>query len=112
MNAAPNAEKHRRRRLWRLAAGIALVEGVVVALSSDISRWTVAALAAAALVLYATGRSTRWQTGREILWVFAVSQTLAVVIAALAHFFSWLAYAAVALLALVVLVLLVLDRRS
>jgi hypothetical protein len=112
MNDGPNAEKRRRRRPWRLAGGIAVVEGVVAALSSDMSRWAVAALAAAALVLYAAvGRRTRWQTGHEILWVFAVSQTLAVVIAALAHFFSWLAYAAAALLALVVLVMLVLDRQ-
>ncbi len=102
---------HPRRRRWRIASGIAVVEGVVVALSSDISRWTVVALAVAAVALYVTaGRRTQSRTAHDILWVFACSQVLAVVIAVVSFFVSWIGYVLAAFLALVVLVLLAVDR--
>ena len=108
-----NAEKrpHRRLRRWRLAGGIALVEGVVVVLSSGVTRWTVIALAVAAVALYVTvGRSTTRQTLHDILWIFAFSQALAVIVVIVSFFISWIAYALAALLAAVVLVLLAVDR--
>ena len=111
MTGTSKDASHPRRRRWRFAGGIALVEGVVVALSPDISRWTAIALAVAALVLYAAvGRKARSRTLHDILWIFACSQALAVVMAVLSFFFSWLAYLVAALIALVVLVLLVADR--
>ncbi len=104
------ADRHGSRR-WRVVLGIALVEGVIVGLSPDVSRWTVVALAAAAFALYVTvGRSTRWQTGHELVWIFACSQALAVVIAVLSFFFSWLAYVAAAVLAVAALALLAVRR--
>ena len=102
---------HRRPRRWSVVVGIALIEGVVVALSPGITRWTVIGLAALAFVLYLTvGRSRRRGAIHEILWMFAISQALAVIVAVLAFFFSWMAYALAALLALAVLVLLLFDR--
>ncbi len=109
----PRSKKasHPRRRRWRIAVGIALVEGVAVALSSGLSRWTVIVLAAAALVLYATvGRKARSRPIHDALWIFACSQALAVVVVIASFFVSWLVYAAAAVLALVVLVLLLVDR--
>ena len=111
MSTKAEKRPHGRLRRWRLAAGIALVEGVVVALSSGVTRWTVIALAVAAVALYATvGRSTSRQTLHEALWIFAFSQALAVVVAIASFFISWIAYALAALLAVVVLVLLAVDR--
>jgi hypothetical protein len=102
---------HPRWRRWRIAFGIAIVEGVVVALSSDVSRWTVVALAVAAVVLYVTaGRTTQSRTAHDALWVFACSQVLAVVVAVVSFFVSWVGYVLAAVLALVVLVLLAVDR--
>ena len=111
MRARAEKRPHRRLRRWRLAAGVALVESVVVALSSGVTRWTVIALAVAAVALYVTvGRSTTRQTLHDVLWIFAFSQALAVVVAIVSFFISWIAYALAALLAVVVLVLLAVDR--
>src|ERR1700675_4535676 len=98
----PRAERrlHRHLRRWRVAAGIALVEGVVVALSPGVTRWTVIALAVAAVALYATvGRTTTRQRLHDALWIFAFSQALAVIVAVVSFFVSWIAYTLAALLA-------------
>jgi hypothetical protein len=104
--------EHRHRRLQRLrtAASIALVEGVVVGFFSGAARWVVLALAVVSVALYLThGRKADGST-HDVLWITAFSQTLAVVIAVLAFFFSWIAYALAAVLAVVVVVLLLVDR--
>ena len=104
---------HRLRRRWHLAAAIAIVEGLVVAFSPAFSRWTVVALAVLAVLLYLTlRRRTHSKTAHEILWVFACSQTLALILAIVSFFVSWAAFALAALLALVMLVLLAVDRPS
>ena len=103
--------RHGLRRRWHLAAAIAIVEGLVVAFSPAFSRWTVIALAVLAVLLYLTlRRRTHSQIAHEILWVFACSQTLALILAIVSFFVSWAAYALAALLGLVVLVLLAVDR--
>jgi hypothetical protein len=108
--AAPEVRARRRRR-WRIALAIAVVEDVAVAFSSGVSRFAVIVLAVAALALYANvGRRTRSRIGHDTMWVFAFSQSLAVIGAVLSFFFSWLAYAVAALLAVAGLVLLALDR--
>lgn len=111
MSAKAEKSPHRRLRRWRVAVGIALVEGVVVALSPGVTRWTVIALAVAAVALYATvGRTTTRRQLHDALWIFAFSQALAVIVAVLSFFVSWIAYTLAALLAVVVLVLLAVDR--
>jgi drug/metabolite transporter (DMT)-like permease len=110
-HARSSKRAHPRWRRWRIAFGIAVVEGVVVALSSDISRWTVVALAVAAVALYVTaGRRTQSRTVHDILWIFACSQVLAVVVAVVSFFISWIGYVLAAVLALVMLILLAVDR--
>jgi hypothetical protein len=109
--SASRAEhRHRRLQRLRIAASIALVEGVVVGFLSAAARWVVVALAVVSVALYLThGRKTRGST-RDVLWIAAFSQTLAVIVAVLAFFFSWIAYALAAVLAVVVIVLLLVDR--
>ena len=103
--------RHRRLRQLQIAVCIALVEGVVVGFFPGVTRWVVVALAVIAVLLYITlGRSARWQSLHDVLWVLAFSQALAVIVAVLAFFFSWIAFAVAAVLAIAVLVLLVIDR--
>ncbi len=111
MSAEAKERRHRRWQRWRLAMGIGLTEGVIAGFLGGTSRWAVVVLAIASVALYASaGRSARSRTAHAVLWTFALSQVLAVVVAALSFFFAWLAYAVAALLALVVLVLLLVDR--
>ena len=108
---SPAEHRHRRLRQLQIAVGIALVEGIAVGFFSGVTRWIVVALAVVAVLLYITlGRSARWQSVHDILWILAFSQALAIVVAVLAFFFSWIAYAVAALLAVVVLVLLIFER--
>ena len=110
-SGSPAEHRHRRLRQLQIAVGIALVEGVVVGFFSGATRWIVVALAVIAVLLYITlGRSARWQSVHDILWILAFSQALAVIVAVLAFFFSWVAFAVAAVLAVAVLVLLVIDR--
>ena len=101
-----------KQRRVRIALWIAVVEGIIVALSPDISKWTVIALAIPALALYVWGsRSTRSPLVRDILWVIAASQALAIVVAVLAFFLKWVVLAIAAIFAIVALYLLYNDRH-
>ena len=107
----PREHQHRSLHRWHFAIGIGAVEGLVVAFLSGAARWIPIALAVVAVILYVTlGRRTRSRTVHDILWVFAFSQALAVIVAVLAFFISWIAYVVAAVLALVVIVMLILDR--
>jgi len=99
-------ERRRRSVLWTV-----VLEGIVVALSPEISRLTVLVVAVLAAALYfAAGRSTTWDAGHQISWILAMSQSLAVVFVILAHFIFWLALLAAAAFAVVALLILWADR--
>ncbi len=101
-----------RQRRIRIALWIAVVEGIIVALSPDISRWTVILLAIPALALYFWGsRHTRSPLMKDIFWVLAASQSLAIVVAVLAFFLKWFVLALAAVFAIVALYLLYNDRH-
>ena len=56
-----------RARRIRIALWIAVLEGIIVALAHDISRWTVVAIAIPVLALYVVwGRQARSDTVRQI----------------------------------------------
>jgi hypothetical protein len=100
-----------QRRL-KIALWVAVIEGIVVALSSDVSRWTVIIVAVLAIALYAAaGRTTRWDTGRQLSWILAASQSLAVVVTILSFIVFWTALILVAIFAVIALVILFSDRR-
>jgi len=69
-----------RTRRNRLALWIAAGEGVIVAVSADLSKWTVVALAAIAGVAWMLDRNSHSSTLRHALWIFVVSQLIAVVL--------------------------------
>jgi len=100
-----------RARRHRLALWIAAVEGVVVAVSHDLTKWTVVALAAISAVTWMLGRNTRSNGLRQGLWIFVVSQLIAVVLVLFAVFFKWLLVLGLVACAVVGLAFLWFDRR-
>ena len=101
-----------RVRRTRIALWIAVIEAVLVAIFHSTSRWTVIGLAIVAVAVYvAAGRESRSDTFRQISWIFAVSQLLAVVAAILAFIVFWTAIIAVAIFAVVALFFVFSDRR-
>jgi hypothetical protein len=99
------------RRL-RVALWIAALEGIVVAVSPSVSRWTVIALAAVTLGLYVVAfREVKADAVRHIAWIAAASQLLALLVVVLAFIFTWLAILAIVAFAALALIYLIADRR-
>jgi hypothetical protein len=101
-----------RARRVRLAVYVALAEGLIVALTPDISKWTVMILAIAVLALYfVAGRDLKWDVGRQLAWIAAASQVLALLVALFAFIVWGIALGAVVVLAILALVYLYSDLR-
>ena len=101
-----------RERRLKLALWIAVFEGIVVAIRGDISRWTVVAVAALVLVIYVLLRDNiRWDAARQVLWIVAASQVLALLVVILAFVVGVIALVLVGLFALVALAYLFSDLR-
>jgi hypothetical protein len=100
-----------KARRHRLAIWIAAAEGIVVAISHDLTKWTVVALAAISAVTWMLGRNTRSNGLRQGLWIFVVSQLIAVVLVLFAVFFKWLLVLGLVACAVVGLAFLWFDRR-
>jgi len=100
-----------RQRRIRITLWIAVIEGIIVALLHDISRWTVIALAIPILALYVFwGRSAKSDTVRQVLWIGGASQALAVVVVILAFLLDWLALLLAGVFAAIALLFLFSDR--
>jgi hypothetical protein len=101
-----------KERRLKLALYIAILEGIVVAIRGDVSRWTVVALAALVLIIYMLLRDRlRWDAGREVIWIVAASQAMALLVVILAFVIGALSLLLVGVLAVVALVYLFNDRR-
>jgi hypothetical protein len=84
----------------------------VVAVRGDISRYTVVLLAVAVLALYVALRDRiNWDAGRQVLWIVAASQALALLVVILAFFIGAIALVLVALFAIAALIYLFSDLR-
>jgi hypothetical protein len=106
------ASRWLRERRLRFALWIAVVEGIIVAIRGDISRWTVVVIAALVLGLYMALRDRiHWDAGRQILWIVAASQVMALLVVILAFVVGALALVLVVLFALLALVYLFSDLR-
>jgi hypothetical protein len=100
-----------RARRIRLALGIAVVEGVIVAFRGDVSRWTVIAIAIPLLAIYLFwGRTAHSDTARQVTWIAGASQALAVIVVIFAFVLSWLALVLAGLFALIAVLYLLSDR--
>ncbi|HVH51097.1 MAG TPA: hypothetical protein VM690_03060 [Gaiellaceae bacterium] len=101
-----------RERRNRIALWIAVIEAIIVAVAHDASRWTVMALAAAAVAIYwFWGRNARSDLARQLSWTFAASQVLAFIAAIIALIIGTLVLIVAGIFAAVALLILFTDRR-
>jgi hypothetical protein len=100
-----------RERRLRIALLIGLAESLLVVLGGLGWFW-VLALAVAAVVFYAfVARGTRFQALRDVAWIFAASQLIAVIVPVLWEVAKVFAIVILVLLAAALLAMLLLDRR-
>jgi lysylphosphatidylglycerol synthetase-like protein (DUF2156 family) len=100
-----------RARRIRAALWIAVIEGIIVALLHDVSRWTVIAVAIPLLAIYLFwGRTARSDTVRQLSWIAGASQALAVVVTIFAFLLNWIALALAGIFAAIALLFLFSDR--
>jgi phosphatidylserine synthase len=101
-----------RERRVRLALWVAVVEGLIVALTHDLTRYTVLILAAIVLAFYVlAGRNMRWDVARQLSWIAAASQALAILVVILAFIVGLIAIVLVGLFAIIALVYLFSDYK-
>jgi hypothetical protein len=100
-----------RARRVRLALGIAVLEGLIVAWRGDVTRWTVVGFAIPLLAIYVFwGRNANSDTFRQLSWIAGASQALAVVVVILAFILDWLALLLAGIFAVIAVLYLLSDR--
>jgi hypothetical protein len=103
--------RHLHRHRIRLVLWIAVLEGIVVAFSHDLTKWAVLAVAVVALLLWFIGRNNSSNTLRQGLWIFATSQLLALVLVFLAVMLKWALIGGLIVIAIAGVAFLFVDRR-
>jgi hypothetical protein len=100
------------RRL-QLALWIAVIEGVIVAISQNVS-WVVVMIIAVPFILFyiLAGRTLESDAGRQLAWIAGASQTFVVMLAILFKIIGLLFIVLIAILGVVALVFLYSDRPS
>jgi hypothetical protein len=102
-----------RERRIRIALWVAAIEGLIAALSADIGRWTIIALAVIVLAFYMlAGRHLKWDVARELSWIAAASQVLAILVVIFAFILKLVAIVVIVGFALLALVYLFTDHRQ
>jgi hypothetical protein len=101
-----------RQRRLRIALWVAVVEGIIVAATPDLSRWTVLVIGVVVLGFYVlAGRNMSWDVGRHLSWIAAASQAMAILVVLFFFIFEWIAIAAIACLAIFALLYLFSDHK-
>lgn len=107
---ASRAGRWLAQRRLKVALAIAVGEGILVALEG-VSRWVVIAIALPTILFYLLkGGAVESDAGRQLAWIAAASQALAVLVAVLAFFIGLFVLLVATLFALLALVLLYLER--
>ena len=102
-----------RERRIRLTLWVAVIEGLIAAFSADIGRWTILVLAVIVLAFYVlAGRHMKWDVARELSWIAAASQVLAILVVIFAFILKLIAIVAIVGFALVALYYLFRDNRQ
>ena len=97
----------------KIAISIAAVEAIVVAASHDWSKWTVIVVAIPIILFYLlAGRMLESDLGRQISWIAAASQALAVIVVLLWYWIEVLTFIIAGVFAVIALYLLFVDRPS
>ena len=98
------------RRL-KIALGIAVLEGILVAVEKDFSRWTVIIISAPIIAFYLfAGRALESDTGRQLSWIAAASQAFAVLLCIVALMIGAFVLIVAAVFAAIALILILGDR--
>jgi hypothetical protein len=100
-----------RQRRTRIALWIAAAEGILVAISHELTKWTVLGLAVISVALFYVARNHRSHILRQTLWILAASQLLALILVALAVIVKWALILGLVVFAVVGLAFLFFDRR-
>ena len=100
-----------RPRRIRIALWIAVLEGILVAISHEYSRWTIITIAIIVLGLYVVvGRRIESDTGRQIFWIAGLSQSLAVIVVIFSFIVVWISLITAGIFAAIALLFLFNDR--
>ena len=98
------------RRL-KIALGLAFLEGIIVALEKDFTRWTVIIISAPIIAFYVfAGRSLDSDTGRQLSWIAAATQAFAILLCVVALLIGSFALIIAGLFAAVAVILLLGER--
>ena len=107
----PPRQSWLRENRLKVALGIAIAEVLFVALEEDFSRVTVIVIAIPVILFWLlAGRTLDSEMGREISWILAMSQALAVVAAIVAILIPTVALVLAGVLGVVAAYLLYHDR--
>lgn len=102
-----------RDRRIRIALWVAVIEGLIAAFSHDIGRWTILVMAVIVLAFYiVAGRQLRWDVARQLSWIAAASQVLAILVIIFAFVLKLIAIVIIVGFALVALVYLFTDHKQ
>jgi hypothetical protein len=102
-----------RERRIRIALWAAVIEGLIAAFSQDIGRWTILVMAVIVLAFYiVAGRQLKWDVARELSWIAAASQVLAILVIIFAFVLKLVAIVIIVGFALVALVYLFTDHKQ
>ena len=100
------------RRL-KIALGIAVLEGILVAVEKDFSRWTVIIISAPIIAFYLfAGRALESDTGRQLSWIAAASQAFAVILCVVALIIGAFVLIIAGVFAAIALILLFGERST
>jgi hypothetical protein len=100
-----------QRRL-KLALWVAAIEGIIVAVSADLTRWTVLVIGVIVLAFYVlAGRNMKWDVGRHLSWIAAASQAMALLVVLFAFVFEWIAVGIIVVIAVAALIYLFGDHK-
>jgi hypothetical protein len=95
-----------RASLW-----VAVGESLVVLFSHGVTKWTVVALAVISVFAWIAGRDNRSQVIRELLWILAASQLLALIAVIVGVIVKWALILAVIVFAVGGLIYLFREHR-
>jgi hypothetical protein len=100
-----------RQRRLRAALWIAVIEAVLAAFTHDVSRLTIIVLGAFFVPIYLIWGRDQGDTTRQLSWIAAASQALAVVAVLIAYLVGLLVLVIAGIFAAVALFLIFSDRR-
>ena len=114
-HAEPRSDEGRwfYARRVKIALGIAVAEGIFVAVASDISRWTVIAISIPIILFYVfAGRNLNSDLGRQLSWIAAASQAFTVILTVVAKLIGPFTLILAGVFAIIALILLVGEKPA